>query len=254
MIFLNVDDWFFVLGNKHRRQIMRLCSIRPCYPQQIAEILHLSPSLVTKHIAELEKRNFILKREEQRSEGGRNLQYYFVPFRPRFNFSLANDDLVEIDIIDESEKDVPTTPSRKRIIDITQIDQNEKNDLQEKLKAFISLEEERIEVHKKMQELHEKQRSFFKSIRSNNSQQQILVKIMRFLLDAYGFNGSFSQKDLETDLGVDSESAQEIIQIFSTILNVIKKNSSNEDLWVINSVNKTEKNDNKIKEKKLDDN
>jgi len=221
VIPLNADDWFFILSNKHRRQIMRLCSIRPCYPQEISKLLNISPPLVIKHIQELEKRNIIVKREETRVEGGRNIQYYFVPFRPRFNFSLANDDLVEIDIIDESEKEVPHTPSRKKLIDIESIDENEQEKMKENFKKFIDLEHERIEIHQKLAELHNKQKFFFKSIKTESSQQQLLLKIIRFLLDRYGFTNEFSREDLIMGLGIDDESVNEIIQVLHHKLQII---------------------------------
>lgn len=104
---LNADDWLDILSNKYRRRILRLCSMRPCYPQEISKLLNLTPAAVSKHLQELEKRNLVVRREEVRSEGGRNIQYYYAPFRPRFNFNMASNDLIDIEITDESENSVP---------------------------------------------------------------------------------------------------------------------------------------------------
>ena len=194
--------WLDILGNRYRRRIIQLCSVRPLYPQKIAEILGITVPAVIKHLQELEKYGIVVKKTESRAEGGRELQYYYVPFRPRFNFNLANDDLVEIDIIDESDKEIPSTPSRKKIIDLDSISTEEVNEIQEKVKTFIILEHERIEIMEKLHKLHEKQRFFFKSIRSSDHQQQILLKIIRFILYRYGFDNPYSEEDLTKDFGI----------------------------------------------------
>ena len=43
------EDFLNLLGNKHRRRIIQLCSIRPLYPQKIAEILGITVPAVIKH-------------------------------------------------------------------------------------------------------------------------------------------------------------------------------------------------------------
>lgn len=231
--------WLDILGNRHRRRIIQLCSVRPLYPQKIAEILGITVPAVIKHLQELEKYGIVVKKTEPRAEGGRELQYYYVPFRPRFNFNLASDDLVEIDITDESDKEVPSTPSRGKIIDLDSITSEEVISIRENVKTFIHLEHERIEVTKKLNKLHEKQRFFFRSMRSTNSpQQQILLKIIRFILDRYGFDEPFSQQDLEKGLGIDIESAKDVLQILSGDLNIISKiyseNPVEIEQWIIN--------------------
>ena len=242
MILLKVDDWFFILNNKYRRQIFRLCSIRPCYPQQIADILHLSPSIVSKHIQELEKRKFIVKREESRSEGGRNLQYYFVPFRPRFNFNLASDDLIDIEIVDESEKSVPETHSRKKLISINSFNDNEINSIKENFKILAQHEHDKLDAVRKLRQVQHDQEHFFKNIQSkNSSQQRILFKIIRYLLDQYGFIKSFSYQDLEFGLGIDLDSVKEIIQLLSEESQIITKVSS--ESWMLNSYEKKDQMD-----------
>ena len=233
------EDWLNLLGNKHRRQIIRLCSIRPLYPQKIAEILGLTPAAVIKHLQELEKNNIVVKKTEPRAEGGRDIQYYYVPFRPRFNFNLANNDLVEIDIVDESDQEVPPTTSRKKLIDLDSISSEDGKEIQEKIKTFIGLEQERNEVTEKLQKLHVKQRTFFSTLRSMNPQHQMLLKIIRFLLDRYGFDMPFTENDIVTGLGVDEESAHEIIQVLSNVLNIISMipspDSSAPPTWILNS-------------------
>lgn len=227
---MNADDWFFILSNRHRRQILRLCSIRPCYPQEIAKILGISPSLVSKHLQELENRKVIVKREETRDEGGRNIQYFYVPFHPRFNFNIANQDLVDIDIVDESEADVPKTHSRKKLIEVESISSEELESTKLKLQDFITLEEERIEVNKKLMSLRGKQREFFRSLHNQSSQKQLLLKIMRFLIDRYGFDSSFSIEDIKEGLGVDNESAIEIVEILGNKINIISNVTPQKDV------------------------
>ena len=242
---LKADDWFFILSNRHRRQILRLCSIRPCYAKEIAEKLGISRSLVSKHLQELEDRHMVVKREETREEGGRNIQYFYVPFHPQFNFSIANEDLVDIDIIDESDSNVPQTHSRSKIIDTESISSAELQSIQEKLVDFLNLEEERIEVAQKLRLLRKKQIMFFKSMDQNTSQQQILLKIVRFLLDRYGFDTPFSKKELTDELGIDEESSDEILEMLSTDLHIIAKindeTNASGTMWKINKPQQEQK-------------
>ena len=235
------EDFLNLLGNKHRRRIMKLCSIRPLYPQKIAEILGLTPAAVIKHLQELEKSKMIIKKTEPRAEGGRDIQYYYVPFRPRFNFNLANEDLIEIDIVDESDKDVPATPSRKKFLDTESINDEEYNIIKNKFNRFLELEKERIEINNKFKALHERQFALFRKIRSQNPQQQLLFKVFRFLLDRYGFEEEFSERDIIENLGVDEMSAREIIDVLSHKLEIIipssgiKQSSSSITMWKIKS-------------------
>ena len=72
-----------------------------------------------------------------------------------------------------------------------------------------------------------------------NPQHQMLLKIIRFLLDRYGFDMPFTENDIVTGLGVDEESAHEIIQVLSNVLNIISMNpspdSSATPTWILNS-------------------
>jgi predicted transcriptional regulator len=237
---LNADEWLDVLSNKHRRKILRLCSIRPCYPQEISRLLDLTPTAVIKHLQELEKNNLIVKREETRSEGGRPIQYYHVPFRPRFNFNLASKDLIDIEIVDETDKSVPETHSRNKLLDRESF-KDEIGSIKSNYKILINHEKEKIEAFRKLRKLQHEQERFFKTIQSkNSSQQQILFKIIRFLIDRFGFDKTFSHQDIMDGLGIDLDSAEEIIQILSIDLDIISKTSSKTEsslpLWIINPI------------------
>lgn len=227
---LNADDWLDILSNRYRRRILRLCSIRPCYPQEIAEILKITPAAVIKHLAELEKRNLVVKREEVRSEGGRNIQYYYVPFRPRFNFNLASNDLIDIEIEDDSDKSVPKTHSRDKILSRDNFTENDLQNLKENYKILVKHEQEKVEAFKKLRQMQYEQERFFRDVQSkNSSQERLLFKIIRFLLDRYRFDNSFTHKDLMDALGIDLESVEEIIQILANDLQVISKISKDTD-------------------------
>ena len=50
----NADDWLTVLGNKTRREILRLLSQEAHYPFQIAKNLLVSQQTVERHLKVLE--------------------------------------------------------------------------------------------------------------------------------------------------------------------------------------------------------
>ncbi len=238
---LNVDDWLDILSNRYRRKILRLCSIRPCYAQEIARLLDLTPAAVIKHIQELEKRNLIVKREEPRSEGGKNIQYYYVPFRPRFNFNLASNDLIEIEISDESDKTVPETHSRSKLVSRNTFNNDEITSMKKNFEILVKYEKEKLDVFAKLQKIQFEQEHHFRSMQlKSNSHQRILYKIVRFLIDRYGFTKSFSNHDLMEGLGIDNDSVDEIIQILAIDLNIIKEilpgSESSVQMWKLNVI------------------
>lgn len=227
---LNADDWLDILSNKHRRRILRLCSMRPCYAQEIAKLLNLTPAAVIKHLQVLEERNLVVKREEVRSEGGRNIQYYFAPFRPRFDFNLASNDLVEIDIEDESDKSVPEAHSRDKLLVRENFTEDAIHSIKQNYKTLIELEKEKREAFRKLRMIQKEEEHFFRAIQSqNDSQSRILFRIIRFLLDRYGHGDSFTHNDLMYGLGLDLASVEEIIQLLASDLQIITKSDSDSE-------------------------
>ena len=245
---LNADDWLDILSNKYRRRILRLCSMRPCYPQEISKLLNLTPTAVIKHLQELEKRNLVVKREEVRSEGGRNIQYYYVPFRPRFNFNLASNDLVDIEITDESDKNVPETHSRDKLLIRDNFNENQITSFRENYKILVQHEKEKIEAFNRLRQAQFEEEHFFRNIQGKNSSQgRLLFRIIRFLLDRYGFNNPFTHKDLMEGLGINLESVEEIIQLLANELKIISENKSDTEStlpkWNLISIEQKNKHD-----------
>ncbi len=237
---LNADDWFNVLSNKHRRRILRLCSTRPCYPQEISKILDLTPAAVIKHLQVLEEKKLIVKREETRPEGGRKIQYYFAPLRRRFDFNLASNDLVEIEIEDESEeKGVPEAHSRDKLLIRDNFTEDAINLIKQNYETLLQLESEKREAFRKLRLSQKEEEHFFRVIQSkNDSQNRILFRIIRFLLDRYGQGDSFTHKDLMHGLGLDLASVEEIIQLLASDLQIITKIKSESETtlpeWKLN--------------------
>ena len=123
----------------------------------------------------------VVKREEFRSEGGRNIQYYYVPFRPRFNFNLASNDLIDIEIVDDSDKSVPKTHSRDKILSRANFNENGLQNIKENYKILIMHEQEKIEAIRKLRQAQFEQEHFFRNVQSKNgSQERLLFKIIRF--------------------------------------------------------------------------
>lgn len=227
---LTADEWLDLLSNKYRRKIIQLCSVRPCYPQEISRLLKLTPRAVIKHLKELEDKNLVLTRDQDRPEGGRKIKYYYVPFKPRFDFNLSNKDLVDIEIIDESEKSVPPPHSRKKLLLREQFSEEEILLIKNNFKEIISNEQAKNEAFIKYKKLVRNQERFLRNFeRKFDSDKRILIKIIKFLFDRYGFHKSFTHKDLETGLGIDIEAVDEIITLLTKDLNVISKSGEISD-------------------------
>ncbi len=69
MSFPTLDDWLFVLGNKTRREIMRLLTQEAHYPFQIAKQLSISQQTAKRHLEILVERNIATKKKKVGTKG-----------------------------------------------------------------------------------------------------------------------------------------------------------------------------------------
>ena len=95
-------------------------------------------------------------------------------------------------------------------------------------------EQDKVEAFRKLRQIQFEEGHFFRNIQvKNSSQQRILFKIIRFLLERYGLKTPFTNQDLEVGLGIDENSVKEIIQLLSEDVQIITKDSP--DSWMLNS-------------------
>lgn len=240
---LNADDWLNLLSNKHRRKIIQLCAIRPCYPQEISRLLNLTPRAVMKHLNELEDKKIVKIKDRPRPEGGRNIKYYFVPFNPKFEFNLSNKDLVDIELVDVSDENIPVTEPRQKLVSRENLTELEINLFKDKLRIILLNEIDKKEAFRKYKTIERAQERVMRELESNiGPEKRVLVKIIRFLIERFGFSNSFSYKDLIDGLGVDISTVEEIITILSEDFNLISKSdpqtTSKLPNWKINEIYK----------------
>lgn len=81
-----VETWFDVLGNPHRRNILKLLYKKELYQDELAKKIGITPIAVNKHLEILKNRGiiFIKEKERQDGRGGRKLKYCY--FNPKFKF------------------------------------------------------------------------------------------------------------------------------------------------------------------------
>ena len=95
---------------------------------------------------------------------------------------------------------------------------------------LIINQKDKDEAFIKYKSLERKQERFLRHLEKKlNPEKRILIKIIKFLIDRYGFDDSFSYQDLIDGLGIDLETAEEIIAILHNDLKIISKFSSDTD-------------------------
>jgi len=80
------NDWFDILGNSHRRNILKYISKKPLYQNEIAIKLGITPSAVNKHLELLQERGIIIIKELERIEGRGRRKLKYCYFNPKFSF------------------------------------------------------------------------------------------------------------------------------------------------------------------------
>src|SRR3990172_767050 len=90
---MSIEDgerWLDLLGNEHRRKLLRMLAFRPMYLEQIARFLGITPRAVLKHLDQLEKEGIVRKEEVSREYGGRKLQVYNIARRPMITLDIMS--------------------------------------------------------------------------------------------------------------------------------------------------------------------
>ncbi|OLS22908.1 MAG: hypothetical protein HeimC3_28510 [Candidatus Heimdallarchaeota archaeon LC_3] len=200
---LDPEEFLNLLGNTYRRQIIKLLSSRKLYPQQISEILGITPSAVKKSLNILEEAGLVIKKEVDRgSSGGRPLQFFSVEKNFSFSFDMFNPSLIRI---------VALVPDESNILKrrIKHPKEQIYENFQEILKIqdeLLEIEQERLERLKKREHLYEFLRDISKDLFPSN-----FVNIFRSMLELKG-NQWFSRQDIEQEHGIKSEETSRILK------------------------------------------
>ena len=209
----DLDNLLDILGNNYRRQILRLLSARKLYPQQIAEILGITPSAVIKHLKVMEEADVIKKEEEKRTKGGRPLQYYYVEKNIAFSFEMFNPCFFRIDILDTEElretNSILHQPVKNKL---EQIHENFKEILQYQ-QELQEIEERRIEILRRREHLYEQLRDYIKGEFENAER---VVSVFRAMLEFRG-DKPFSRQELEKEQGLKAEESATILSAWKDL-------------------------------------
>ncbi|MHA2337101.1 MAG: ArsR/SmtB family transcription factor, partial [Candidatus Hodarchaeales archaeon] len=84
------EFWLDILGNPHRRKILRMLSVRPMYPQELSRKLGISPRAVQKHLKQLKDQGVLNNKKIPRKEGGKEFVFYNLNRKPFFSYYISN--------------------------------------------------------------------------------------------------------------------------------------------------------------------
>ena len=209
----DLDNLLDILGNSYRRQMLRLLSARKLYPQQLAEILGITPSAVIKHLKVMEEADVVKKEEEKRIKGGRPLQYYYVDKNIAFSFEMFNPSFFRIDILDTEEfresDNILRQPVKNKL---EQIHENFKEILQYQ-QELQEIEERRIEILRRREHLYEQLRDY---INGEFENAERVVSTFRVMLELKG-SEPFSRQELEKEQGLKSEESSNILSAWKEL-------------------------------------
>jgi len=192
-----------LLGNNYRRHILRLLSSRRLYPQQLSEILGITPSAVIKHLRMLEEANVVKKVEQERETGGRPIQLYWVDRNLSFSFEMFNPTFFRIEEV-SPERGLHDSLMQSKIK--TRDDQIAK-DFAEVLQLHNKLreiEQQRLECLKRREFLLQQLRDF---LADNIS----VVNVFRVMVELSN-EQSFTRQDLERMNNLSAEDSRKILQ------------------------------------------
>jgi predicted transcriptional regulator len=201
------EEFLNLLGNTYRRQIIKLLSSRKLYPQQISEILGITPSAVIKNLRILEEAGLLNKEEVDRDSGGRPLQFFSVQRNFSFSFDMFNPSLIKIVALVPKERDLLKThikQPKEQIIENFQTILDIQRDL-------INIENARHEKLRHREHLYELLRDIAKDKYPAN-----MVNIFRSLLELKG-NQWFFRQDIEKEHGIRSEETTNILKAWEEL-------------------------------------
>ncbi|MBS7287323.1 MAG: helix-turn-helix domain-containing protein [Candidatus Freyarchaeota archaeon] len=101
---LDVEDLFYVLGNPTRRLLLKLLSMGPHYPFQLARLLNISQKAVMDHLKVLEERGIVVKLGCEKSTIGPERTYYGINSFLMVDFSVAPS-LYELKVVEAKRKE-----------------------------------------------------------------------------------------------------------------------------------------------------
>ncbi|MEM1658569.1 MAG: helix-turn-helix domain-containing protein [Candidatus Jordarchaeales archaeon] len=106
---VDVEEIFYILSNPTRRLLLKLLSICPHYPFQLARLLNISQKAVMDHLKVLEEKGLVVKLGYEKSSVGPERTYYGINSFLLLDFSVAPS-LYELKILEAKREKESTEP------------------------------------------------------------------------------------------------------------------------------------------------
>ena len=203
---IDSDQFLNLLGNTYRRQIIKLLSSRKLYPQQISEILGITPSAVIKNLKILEEAGLVQKEEVDRDSGGRPLQFFSVERNFSFSFDMFNPSLIRIVAL------VPESNILKQRI------KHPKEQIYENFQEILKIQDELLEIEQARLERLKKREHLYEFLRDISKEKfpTNFVNIFRSMLELKG-NNWFSRQDIEQEHGMLGVESSQILKAWQDL-------------------------------------
>lgn len=221
------EKWLDILGNAHRRQILRLLSNKSMYPQEIARYLGITPRAVMKHLQALEEHKIVTREEIKREEGGRGYLLFTLAQNAYIALEISNPTYFRVKYgqakchrkwhnqkvdkpltasLDEFTNQI-TTDIRSSVKEVSRIHQE-----------IDKLDEKRLSLMRKREESFNQIYTLFQDKNIAN----LIIVLYRGLLDHYGFKKSWGRKEIMNIIKVDYDIADFLIEILEKKLQLIQ--------------------------------
>ena len=223
----NSEIWLDLLGNKHRRKILRLLSLRPMYREQLAKELGITPHAVHKHLQELAKHGIISEKRVPRKSGGKETVFFRLPRKPFFMFDISQPNCCNVRFVDAPKR------AWKKIEILSQEDEMnlfsfDQSELKKIENTLTSLQSKELMIHeldkKRMDLVNERANLINESISEIEAKQgaMYIYTLYRDLLNRFGLEKPWRVKDIMEILNIDYDTAYHLIDLLENKLKVVK--------------------------------
>lgn len=142
---VNVEEIFYVLSNPTRRLLLKLLSICPHYPFQLARLLNISQKAVMDHLKVLEEKGLVVKLGCEKSNIGPERTYYGINSFLLVDFSVAPS-LYELKILEAKREKESVEPVFGALEELTFKLKELVKELEEINSKLRDLERERVKL------------------------------------------------------------------------------------------------------------
>lgn len=204
---MDSEEILNLLGNEYRRKMIKLLSYRRLYPQQIAEILGITPSAVIKNLKILEEAGLVNKEEVDRESGGRPLQFFSIQRNFSFSFDMFHPRLIKIFSWVPEETDHLKTPIK-----------NPKTQIREYFQSILKIQDELFDIEQSRLEKLRTREHLYELLRDLTASKYTpnVINIFRVMLESHGRKW-FTRQEIESEHGVKTEETTEILKAWEDL-------------------------------------